>query len=108
MDVVKMQQSVKEDPEFVRQRRATINALLSVSGQISKRQRFSTQDVMKGSNVAKRFAQLNQKMSIQRPNGYAASFSSSVSEELVNLAAIKTIKGPPRVKKNNFRQKYRF
>ena len=51
MDVAKFQQNTEEDPEFVRQRRAAIDGL--VTGQISKHERFARQEVFRGENFAK-------------------------------------------------------
>jgi hypothetical protein len=86
MDVAKMQQTNEEDPEFVRQRRAAIDTLLT--DQVSKTQRFAGQDVIKGKNLAKAFEQASQRIPIQRPNtAAAASSTSSVSNKSTNIAA---------------------
>jgi hypothetical protein len=84
MDVAKMQQANEEDPEFVRQRRAAIDTLLT--GQISKTQRFATQDVIKGTNLAKGFEQASQRMPVERPNT-ASTSSSSVSNKPTNMGS---------------------
>jgi hypothetical protein len=98
MDVAKMQQSNEEDPEFVRQRRAAIETLLT--GQISKTQRYATQDVIKGKNLAKGFEQASQRMPTERPNtASVSSSSSSVSNKPTNIvAAAAAIKANTRCK----------
>ncbi len=98
MDVAKVQQTNEEDPEFVRQRRAAIDTLLT--GQISKTQRFAEQDVIRGTNLAKGFEQASQRMPIERPNtASVASSSSSISNKPTNLpAAAAAIKANTRCK----------
>ncbi len=88
MDVAKVQQTNEEDPEFVRQRRAAIDTLLT--GRISKTQRFAEQDVIRGTNLAKGFEQASQRMPIERPNtASAAAFSSSsISNKTTNMPAV--------------------
>ena len=86
MDVAKVQPTNEEDPEFVRQRRAAIDTLLT--NQVSKTQRFAEQDVIKGKNLAKGFEQASQRMPTERPNtATAASSTSSVSNKSTNMAA---------------------
>lgn len=85
MDVAKTQQTNEEDPEFVRQRRAAIDTLLT--GQVSKTERFATQDVIRGTNLAKGFEQASQKMPVERPHTGSVSSSSSVTSKPANLAA---------------------
>ncbi len=82
-----MQQGNEEDPEFVRQRRAAIDTLLT--DQVLKVQRFASQDVIKSKNLAKGFEQVNQRMPTERPNtaAAAASSTSSVSSKPTNMAA---------------------
>jgi hypothetical protein len=98
MDVAKMQQGNEEDPEFVRQRRAAIDTILT--DQVSKTQRFAGQDVIKGKNLAKGFEQASQRMPTERPNtAAAASSASSVSNKPTNMAATAaTIKANTRCK----------
>ncbi len=81
-----MQQNNEEDPEFVRQRRAAIETLLT--DQVSKTQRFAGQDVIRGKNLAKGFEQASQRMPIERPHTASiSSSSSSVSNKPTNMAA---------------------
>jgi NADPH-dependent glutamate synthase beta subunit-like oxidoreductase len=98
MDVAKVQQAHEEDQEFVRQRRAAIDTLLT--GQTSKTQRFAAQDVMRGSNVAKGFAQGSQRMPMERSNTVvSATSSSSATNKPTNLAtAAAAIKANTRCK----------
>lgn len=82
-----MQQTGDEDPEFVRQRRAAIDTVLT--DEVSKVQRFSRQDVMKSTNVAKCFQQTSQRMVTERPNTASASLSlSSVSNKPTPTASV--------------------
>lgn len=83
MDVAKGQQANEEDPEFVRQRRAAIDTLLT--DRLSKTQRFESQDVIRGKNLAKGFEQVSQRAPVERPNTAAA--ASSVVNKSTNLAA---------------------
>ncbi|CAF1229474.1 unnamed protein product [Rotaria sordida] len=86
MDVAKMQQANEEDPEFVRQRRAAIDTLLT--DRISKTQRFSKQNVINGTNLEKGFEQANQRMANERAKTASTTFvSSSVSNKPNNMAA---------------------
>jgi hypothetical protein len=86
MDVAKVQQPNEEDPEFVRLRRAAIETL--VASRISKTQRFSQQDVMKGSNVAKSFEQASRRTApAERPTS-AASVSTVPSSTTTKVTAI--------------------
>ncbi|CAF3928137.1 unnamed protein product, partial [Rotaria sordida] len=84
MDVAKMQQSNEEDPEFVRQRRAAIDTLLT--DRISKAQRFANQNAINGTNLAKGFEQANQRMANERPKT-ASTTSLSISNKPMNMAA---------------------
>ena len=84
MDVAKGQQTNEEDPEFVRQRRAAIDTLLT--DQVSKTQRFASQDVIRGKNLAKGFEQLSQRPPVERPNTASAT-ASSISSKPTNMAA---------------------
>ncbi|CAF2746392.1 unnamed protein product [Rotaria sp. Silwood2] len=86
MDVAKMQQGNEEDPEFVRQRRAAVDTLLT--DRVSKTQRFAEQNVINGTNLAKGFEQANQRMANERPKTASAALSaSSVSNKPTNMAA---------------------
>ena len=77
MDVAKVQQNTEEDPEFVRQRRAAIDTL--ITSQVSKTQRFAQQDVMKATNVAKGFAEASRRVPVERPNSAGSSATASAS-----------------------------
>ncbi|CAF4050237.1 unnamed protein product, partial [Adineta steineri] len=85
MDIAKSQQTNEEDPEFVRQRRAAIDTLLT--NRVSKTQRFANQDVIKGTNLAKGFQQASQRMPTERPNTASASSLSTISNKPTNLTA---------------------
>ncbi|UJR09589.1 hypothetical protein I4U23_013824 [Adineta vaga] len=85
MDVAKGQQNTEEDPEFVRQRRAAIETLLT--GRTSKTERFARQDVINGINLAKGFEQAGQRMPVDRPNTATSSSLSTISNKPTNMAA---------------------
>lgn len=87
MDVAKSQQANEEDPEFVRQRRAAIDTLLT--DQVPKTQRFASQDVIRGKNLAKGFEQVSQRAPVERPNTAASSTVSKPTNIAATAAAIK-------------------
>ncbi|CAF3888340.1 unnamed protein product [Rotaria sordida] len=85
MDVVKIQEIHEEDPEYIRQRRATIDNLLT--GRISKKRRIAKRKVINGTNLAKVFELENQPMTEKRPKiASSSSLSTSVINELINIA----------------------
>lgn len=101
MDVAKTQQNTEEDPEFVRQRRAAIDTL--ITSQVSKTQRFAQQDVMKATNVAKGFAEASRRVPVERPNSAgglstatAASYPSSSVKQTDMAATAAAIKANSR------------
>ncbi|CAF4167791.1 unnamed protein product, partial [Rotaria sordida] len=100
MDVVKMQETHEEDPEFVRQRRAAIDNLLT--GRISKKQRITKRKVINGTNVAKFFELESQPMPEKRPKiASDSSLSTSIINELINIAtSTETIKANVRLPKS--------
>ncbi|CAF1433894.1 unnamed protein product [Rotaria sordida] len=100
MDVVKMQETHEEDPEFVRQRRAAIDNLLT--GRISKKQRIAKRKVINGTNVAKFFELESQPMPEKRPKiASDSSLSMSIINELINIAtSTEAIKGNVRLPKS--------
>lgn len=87
MDVAKGQQTNEEDPEFVRQRRAAIDTLLT--DRLSKTQRFESQDVIRGKNLAKGFEQISQRAPVERPNTAASSTVNKPANMAATAAAIK-------------------
>ncbi|CAF3394315.1 unnamed protein product [Rotaria socialis] len=97
MDVAKVQQNTEEDPEFVRQRRAAIDNLLT--GQKSKTQTLAQQNVMNGRNVKKCFEQTSQRVVTERPKTASAALSSSTaSNKPSNMAAsVEAIKANSRL-----------
>ncbi|CAF1484368.1 unnamed protein product, partial [Rotaria sordida] len=108
MDVVKMQETHEEDPEFVRQRRAAIDTLLT--GRISKKQRITKRKVINGTNVAKFFELESQPMPEKRPKiASDSSLSTSIINELINIAttteAIKANVRLPKSKKKSIAPK---
>lgn len=98
MDVAKMQQANEEDPEFVRQRRAAIDNLLT--SQTTKTNRFAQQNVRNGANLAKGFEQANQKMANERAKTASVALSSlSISTKPTNtVTSAEVIKSNPRCK----------
>lgn len=86
MDVAKSQQSNEEDPEFVRLRRAAIDQLVNDQG--SKVQRFARQDVMRATNVAKGFGQIQQQKPVERPTT-APTTAKSTNNPTAAAAAIR-------------------
>ena len=87
MDVAKSQQANEEDPEFVRQRRAAIDTLLT--DQLSKTQRFASQDVIRGKNLANGFEQISQRTPAERPSTATASVVNKPTNMAATAAAIK-------------------
>ena len=87
MDVAKGQQANEEDPEFVRQRRAAIDTL--ITDRLSKTQRFESQDVIRGKNLAKGFEQVSQRAPVERPNTATASVVNKPTNLAAAAAAIK-------------------
>lgn len=83
MDVAKSQQPTEEDPEFVRQRRAAIDTLLT--RQVSKTERFARQDVLRGTNLAMGFEQASQRAPAERP--HTASSLTSITNRPTDMAA---------------------
>lgn len=86
MDVAKSQQSNEEDPEFVRLRRAAIDQLVTDQG--SKVQRFARQDVMRATNVAKGFGQIQRQKPVERPTT-APTIAKSTNNPAAAAAAIR-------------------
>lgn len=97
MDVAKSQQSNEEDPEFVRLRRAAIDQLVNDQG--SKVQRFARQDVMRATNVAKGFGQIQQQKPVERPTT-APTTAKSTNNPTAAAAAIRANTRLPEWAKN--------
>ncbi|CAF3202374.1 unnamed protein product [Rotaria sp. Silwood2] len=85
IDVVKMQETHEEDPEYVRQRRAAIDNLLT--GHIWKKRRLAERKLINGKNAAKVFEIEKQQMTEKRQKTTStSSLSASITNELINIA----------------------
>ncbi|CAF3715097.1 unnamed protein product [Rotaria sp. Silwood1] len=104
MDIVKMQETHEEDPEYVCQRRAVIDNI--ITGRISKKQRINKRKLINGINIGKIFELESQPMVEERPKtASTSSLSMSVINELINIASsIEPLKASIRLSKPRKKQ----